>query len=322
MTSGPAGFDKTGQILYFQDSRDRNTSALFSKNLDTGDAELVAEDPRSDVGGVLAHPTEKTHPGGLVHLQPQRVEDPRRVDPGGPRLPQGLQGRRVPGHQPHAGRHAVDRGLPAGRRAGEVLPLRSARRRRRGGADDDLPVQQPRRPGRLPAGQDAHAGHQEPRRAEPGELPVAPARQRPGRRRRAQQAVADGARRPRRPLGPRRLGLQPEPPVAGQPRLRGAERQLPRLDRLRQELHQRRQRRVGRQDARRPDRRGRVGRRAGDRRAGQGRHHGRQLRRLRHAGRPDLHARRVRLRRRHRRAVEPGDAAGERARPTGRRSCR
>ena len=41
----------------------------------------------------------------------------------------------------------------------------------------------------------------------------------------------------------------------------------------------------------------------------QGRHHGRQLRRLRHAGRPDLHARRVRLRRRHRRPVEPRHAA-------------
>ena len=36
----------------------------------------------------------------------------------------------------------------------------------------------------------------------------------------------------------------------------------------------------------------------------------------------DLHARRVRVRRRHRRPVEPGDAAAERARRTGRRSCR
>ena len=43
--------------------------------------------------------------------------------------------------------------------------------------------------------------------------------------------------------------------------------------------------------------------------ARQGRDHGRQLRRLRDAGRPDLHAGRVRLRRRHRRPVEPRDAA-------------
>ncbi|MCA9240293.1 MAG: hypothetical protein KDA37_08845, partial [Planctomycetales bacterium] len=59
MTSGPAGFDKTGRILYFQDSRDRNTSGLFSKNLDTDEVKLIAEDSRTDVGGILAHPTEK-----------------------------------------------------------------------------------------------------------------------------------------------------------------------------------------------------------------------------------------------------------------------
>lgn len=59
MTSGPAGFDKTGRILYFEDSRDRNTAGLFSRNLDSGNVELIAEDPRADVGGVLAHPTEK-----------------------------------------------------------------------------------------------------------------------------------------------------------------------------------------------------------------------------------------------------------------------
>ena len=46
-----------------------------------------------------------------------------------------------------------------------------------------------------------------------------------------------------------------------EPRLRRAERQLPWLDRLWQELRQRRQRRVVRQDARRPDRRRELGRR-------------------------------------------------------------
>jgi dipeptidyl aminopeptidase/acylaminoacyl peptidase len=59
MTSGPAGFDKSAQTLYLQDSRDRNTSGLFAIDLKTGDAKLIAEDPRTDVGGALAHPTEK-----------------------------------------------------------------------------------------------------------------------------------------------------------------------------------------------------------------------------------------------------------------------
>ncbi len=59
MTSGPAGFDKTGQVLYFEDSRNRNTAGLFSMDLKSGDVRLIADDPRTDVGGVLAHPTEK-----------------------------------------------------------------------------------------------------------------------------------------------------------------------------------------------------------------------------------------------------------------------
>ncbi len=60
MNSGPAGFDKTGNVLFYEDSRDRNTAGLFSRNLDTNETKLVAEDPRADVGGVMSHPTEKT----------------------------------------------------------------------------------------------------------------------------------------------------------------------------------------------------------------------------------------------------------------------
>lgn len=60
MTSGPAGFDKTGKVLYFEDSRERDTAALFARNLDNGETNLLAEDDRADIGGVLSHPTEKT----------------------------------------------------------------------------------------------------------------------------------------------------------------------------------------------------------------------------------------------------------------------
>ncbi len=60
MTSGPAGFDKSNRTLYFQDSRNRNTAGLFAMNLDDGKVTLIADDPKADAGGVLAHPTEKT----------------------------------------------------------------------------------------------------------------------------------------------------------------------------------------------------------------------------------------------------------------------
>ncbi len=60
MTSGPAGFDKAGTVLYFEDSRDRNTAGLFARDLETNEVTLIAEDERADVGGLLTHPTEKT----------------------------------------------------------------------------------------------------------------------------------------------------------------------------------------------------------------------------------------------------------------------
>jgi dipeptidyl aminopeptidase/acylaminoacyl peptidase len=59
MTTSLAGFDKSGDVLYLVDSRHRNTGALFSMDLNTGQTTLVAEDPRVDIGGVMAHPTEK-----------------------------------------------------------------------------------------------------------------------------------------------------------------------------------------------------------------------------------------------------------------------
>ena len=59
MNTGPRGFDKTGQVLYFADSRGRDTGALYARDLETGKRVLLAEDSRGDVGGTLRHPTER-----------------------------------------------------------------------------------------------------------------------------------------------------------------------------------------------------------------------------------------------------------------------
>ena len=59
LTTSIAGFDKTGDVLYLLDSRDRDTAALVSLDLKTGQQKLIAENAKADVGGVLAHPTEK-----------------------------------------------------------------------------------------------------------------------------------------------------------------------------------------------------------------------------------------------------------------------
>ena len=60
MTTGPAGFDKSGKVLYMLDSRDRDTGALYALHLETGEKTLVAENARADVDEIIAHPTEKT----------------------------------------------------------------------------------------------------------------------------------------------------------------------------------------------------------------------------------------------------------------------
>ena len=59
LTTYLTGFDKSNQILYMIDSRKRNTAALFTLDLASGKRELIAEDGRADVGGMLVHPTEK-----------------------------------------------------------------------------------------------------------------------------------------------------------------------------------------------------------------------------------------------------------------------
>jgi len=59
LTTNPGGFDKTGSVLYMLDSRGRDTAALTSVRIDTGDAKVLAQDARADIGGMLVHPTEK-----------------------------------------------------------------------------------------------------------------------------------------------------------------------------------------------------------------------------------------------------------------------
>ncbi len=59
MTTSPIHFDKSGEILYFVDSRGRDTAALVAHHTRTGEATLLAADPRADVAQGLEHPTEK-----------------------------------------------------------------------------------------------------------------------------------------------------------------------------------------------------------------------------------------------------------------------
>ncbi|MCD4841418.1 MAG: S9 family peptidase [Methanosarcinales archaeon] len=59
LTTGIVGFDKTGTVLYMIDSRNRNTAAFFTMDLETGEQTLIAEDPHADTSNLMIHPTEK-----------------------------------------------------------------------------------------------------------------------------------------------------------------------------------------------------------------------------------------------------------------------
>lgn len=60
LTTQTYGFDQTGRYLYLADSRGRNTSAFYQVDTQTGAQTLIAEDDRSDLDGVIFHPSRKT----------------------------------------------------------------------------------------------------------------------------------------------------------------------------------------------------------------------------------------------------------------------
>lgn len=55
-----AGFSKDGQTLYVVGSHDFNAQRLLALNLATREETVIAEDEQYDVGGIVAHPTERT----------------------------------------------------------------------------------------------------------------------------------------------------------------------------------------------------------------------------------------------------------------------
>ena len=60
LNTGPAGFDKSGKVLYMTESRGRNTSALVAVDLASGKRTVIAENDKADLSDVMAHPTDMT----------------------------------------------------------------------------------------------------------------------------------------------------------------------------------------------------------------------------------------------------------------------
>ena len=58
-TTGIAGFTKEKNKVYFMDSSQRDTSALYLMDLDTKSKQLIYANPKSDVNGVVLRPKER-----------------------------------------------------------------------------------------------------------------------------------------------------------------------------------------------------------------------------------------------------------------------
>jgi len=56
LTTSYAGFTTDGETVYLLESRDRNTVGLYAIEVDSGERELVFEDPRADISNALADP--------------------------------------------------------------------------------------------------------------------------------------------------------------------------------------------------------------------------------------------------------------------------
>jgi len=59
LTTTPVGFDRSGEVLFLEDSRGRDTAALLARHVPTGETTILAADPQADVADVLRHPTER-----------------------------------------------------------------------------------------------------------------------------------------------------------------------------------------------------------------------------------------------------------------------
>jgi dipeptidyl aminopeptidase/acylaminoacyl peptidase len=59
LNTGFAGFNKSNDLIYLIDSRGRDTAALYALDLHTKQSTFLAEDPKSDLNGMMIHPTEK-----------------------------------------------------------------------------------------------------------------------------------------------------------------------------------------------------------------------------------------------------------------------
>lgn len=56
LTTATAGYTADGRLLYWLDSRGRDTAALYAQDTQSGERHLIAQHPKADIGATLRHP--------------------------------------------------------------------------------------------------------------------------------------------------------------------------------------------------------------------------------------------------------------------------
>ena len=73
-TTMPAGFTKDGKILYWMDSRGRDTAAVIAQDVASGAKTIVAQDAKADIGAALSNPkTGRIEAYGVNYLKTEWV---------------------------------------------------------------------------------------------------------------------------------------------------------------------------------------------------------------------------------------------------------
>lgn len=75
--TSPIGFTTDGSTLYWVDSRNRDTAAIFAQNMASGEMTLIAEDNRADLGSTMRDPRTGVIQGYRInYLRPEwRISD-------------------------------------------------------------------------------------------------------------------------------------------------------------------------------------------------------------------------------------------------------
>ena len=206
--TGVLHFERDGAHYLLKSSIGRDTGALFRVDAATGERELLAEDLRSDVVGLLGHPaTARPVAVRFHHLRGEW----RPLDTAAAEGLAALRAAFGPDRDFNIYSQTAD-GTPLGRHglwpdgSRQLPPARPTDRRRH------APVRLPSRAEKFSAGPDAADGDPLARRARSRQLSHAAGG---GRRRPPARAAADGAGRSRRSLGSGRLWVQHVPSMDG-----------------------------------------------------------------------------------------------------------